>query len=668
MILPARTCDRLAAASIALATLVLLAVALIAHRIPLFGVETDLLADSFPAERALSSGHFTAATFQFRGPGYPMLLASGTRLAGGDEFLAARLLNVLATAVSLAAAYLVFRGFLGPPVGLAVALGLATNPVFVRAAIEAGTDMPALALALAATGLVIRGGGGRARVAAGCLAGLAILTRTNMVFLAPAGLATLAEGPGRGRRLLLYLAGLAVPVGGWVLAHAVVTGSLPADRNYVNVAYEVYGQGKTYDWFWLQTGNAFHSIADVLRYDPERLALHVARNALTRWLSDSRELMPVWIGAPALIGMIVAWRRHPGWRTMALHAGLSYLVLTLVFYNPRFFLYLLPFYLSGTFGLLLAPPAGRTAPEPSGEPGGRPAALRLAVAAALLFGSGVVAVSEARTTLHDPPVETRIAGEWLRGIGHPGQAVMARKPHVAYFAHMTYLPIPYAERFADFLAAARNARADYLFVSPIEIQSSPQLAVLSDPDVSLPGLAPIAHRMPVNGHGFSVYQLGPAGVSEAALEDSLLAAIRRYAARRPDEAWAHTYLGGQLVTMGRYWEALAPLAVAERLDPRVPLTARFQAVAHEELGEHDAAAAACQRALALVSEGSWELGYLGQIRLAQGRYAEARDELKQAMEGAPTDARYPPLYREAVRALADSLRATSKREGARRAP
>lgn len=666
MIPAARTCDRLAAATIALATLVLLGVVLVAHPIPLLGVETDLLADSFPAARALAGGHFTAATFQFRGPGYPLLLAGSSWLSGGDEFLAARLLNVIATAVSLAAAYLLMRAFLGPLVGLAVVLGLAANPVFVRAAFEAGTDMPALALGLAATGLAIRRGGPRACVAAGLVAGFAILTRTNMVFLAPAGLATLAAGAGRGRRLGAYLAGLIAPIGGWTLVHAAVTGSLPADRNYVNVAYEVYGQGKTYEWFWFQTGDAFHSLVDVLLYDPGRFARHVAGNALTHWLDDARQLMPVWIGAPALVGMVVAWHRRPGWRAMVLHAGLSYLVLTLVFYNPRFFLYLLPFYLSGTFGLLLAGADRVAAPGRAGPPTGTPR-VRLALAAALLIGSAAVAIAQARVALRDPPLEAKLAGEWLRGIGNPGQAVMARKPHVAYFAHMTYVPIPYADRFADFLAAARQARADYLFVSPVEITLIPQLSVLSDPDVSLPGLVPIAHRTLPNDRGFALYRLVPPGVAPATFEDSLLVAIRRYAARRPDQPLAQTYLGGQLVTMERYREALTALAVAERLDPRDPLTARFQAVAHEELGEHEAAAAACQRALALESQGSWEHGYLGEIRLAQGRYAEARDELRLAMEGAPTEARYPPLYREASR-LADSLRALPRPDGERRVP
>ena len=638
----------MAATAIAAVTIVLLIVVLAGHRTPLLGVETDLLGDSVPAARALASGHFTPASFQFRGPGYPLLIAVGSRLTGGDEFLAARILNVVAAAGALAAVYLMFRACVGPLAGLGVLLGLAANPVFVRAAIEAGTDMPAMALALAATLLVMRGGGVGTSAAAGALAGCAYLTRYNMVFLVPAGIGSLLIARAGGRRLAAYLTGLIVPVAGWMLMHAMVAGGLPQNQNYVNVAYEVYGQGMGYERFWVQTGNAFHSFADVVLHDPGRFVLHVARNALTRWLDDARELMPVWIGAPALIGMALVWRRRPAWPGLLLHFGLSYLLLTLVFYAPRFFLYLLPFYLSGTFGLLLANGSAPAKPVP---------VLRLGLAAALVVLSAVVAVAGARRLLADPPDETRVAGEWLRAFGHPGERVMARKPHVAYFARMEYVPIGYADAFSDFLAQARQAKADYLFVSETETGLIPQLSVLADPGVSLPGLTQIEHRVLREGHYLALYRLDAPEVPQAVFEDSLLETIRRFAARRPGQPWPRTYLGGQLVTMGRFREALTPLAEAERLDPGDALVARFQAVAHAELGELDLAAAACQRALALVPAGAWEWGYLGRIRLGQHRYAEARDALQRAIAGAPTDPTYPVLYREA----SDSLRATSRR-------
>src|SRR5439155_23910230 len=113
MFAPSRSVDRLAVAVVFAATLAWLALTLLAHRTPLYGVETDLLGDSFPATRALLSGHLEADRFQFRGPGYPLLLAGASRVAGGDAFLGARLLNVVAAGAAALAAFLLIRSVLG---------------------------------------------------------------------------------------------------------------------------------------------------------------------------------------------------------------------------------------------------------------------------------------------------------------------------------------------------------------------------------------------------------------------------------------------------------------------------------------------------------------------------------------------------------------------------
>jgi tetratricopeptide (TPR) repeat protein len=653
-----RVHDRLATALILLATLALLVVALVWHRIPLYGVETDLLGDSIPAARGLRHGHITPGSFVLRGPGYPILLAGASWLAGGDEFLAARLLNTVAAGAVAASAYLLFRAFLGSLVGLAVVAALVTTPVFVSAAIEAGTDLPALALGLVATWLATRKGGWRTSAGVGLLAGFAYLTRYNMVFLAPAAIASLLMARAEPRRLMACVAGFALPVGGWALAHLAMTGHPPRDLNFVNLAYEVYGQGIGHDRFRVQAETEFHSYFDVLLHDPARSALHVVRNIATRWLVDAHELMPIWIGALAVPGMVITWWRRPGWPAVTVHVVLAYLVLTLIFYTPRYFIYLLPFYLSGTFGLLLRAQVAAVS-DPTKSGGGLPRRVRLTgplVAIALIVVSAVTSIGETRRVLADPPEETRVAGELLRGLGRRGQRVMARKPHVAFFAAMDYVAIPYAEAFTDFLTAARSSGADFLFISEMEVRQHPQLSVLADSGVSLPGLVPIAHRALGGSHHFALYRLVPVDATIPVIEDSLIGAIQRYAARRPGEAWPQTYLGGHLVTMHRYRESLGPLAEAARLRPEDPLVARFQAMAHLALGEHEAAAADCERALRLVGDGAWERGYLGEIRIAQGRYVEALEQLVRAMRLDPANPRYASLYQ---RALADSVRAVS---------
>ena len=237
---------------------------------------------------------------------------------------------------------------------------------------------------------------------------------------------------------------------------------------------------------------------------------------------------------------------------------------------------------------------------------------------------------------------------------------MARKPHVAYFAGMRYLPLPYTESIPEFIARAQLAHADYLFYSAIEGTLAIQLSALADPDVSLPGLRPLASGGAGTARAFVLYRFVPDTPTPAEMQDSVLAVVRRYAARRPGQAWPALYLGGELVTSGLWREALGPLAEAERLDPSEPLVARFQAIALEALGDHEGAAAACERGIRVAPDGTWERAFLGHVRNLQGRYAEARELLRAAVAAAPANAEYASELARATRA-ADSVAASGAR-------
>src|SRR5258706_497512 len=117
-----------------------------------------------------------------------------------------------------------------------------------------------------------------------CLpAALAALTRTNALFLAPVALVTLARRPGWARALPAYAAGLAAPLAVWaaVARHA---GGLPPDRNYLNVAWELYGRGVPWDTFEATTGSRFHSMAGVFAFDPLAAAAHIVSNLVVQRL------------------------------------------------------------------------------------------------------------------------------------------------------------------------------------------------------------------------------------------------------------------------------------------------------------------------------------------------------------------------------------------------
>ncbi len=633
--------DRWAFAVITAFAGAMLWISLAGHPTPLYDVETDLIGDYIPAAKGLLAGHFDPHHFEFRGPGYPVLLAATIPLTGGDAYLAARMLNVAAAAAAAAFAYLLIRAFLGGTVALGTLLALVANPVFVRASIEAASDMPAAAIALAATWLAVEGRGMRALALSGLLAGWAVITRYNFAFLpAAAAIAVLARRKAA-RSALPYAAGFALPVGGWMLAQAAASGTPLANPNYLNLAFEVYGKREGWEQFWGASGGRFHSYLDVARYDPVRFATHLATNLATRWLEDARWLMPVWIGAFAVPGMLFTWWKRERWAAMLAAFLGCYAVLSLVFYAPRFFIYLLPFYLSGVIGLLLLPRVRNGTP-----PRVPPRMLRvwrtagpLAVAI-LVAASAMNAALSARRLLAAAPHETRLAGAALRALASPGESVMARKPHVAYFAGLGYVPLPDIESIPELFQAASSTGARYLFVSKIEAELRPPLEMLVDSGVSLPGLEPVAFAILDSTRYYALYRFSAPRVTRTAFEESLVATALRFVARRPGAPGPLSFLAGTLMEMGRFREALGPLREAARLAPSDERTARFEALAHSELGELDEAAAACERSLRLGSDDTWATAFLGHLRLQQGRAPEARDLLRRAVERVPASSSF----------------------------
>ena len=140
--------ERWGVPAIGLYTLVVLGVTVFLHQTPLYLVETDLLGQFIPAARELAAGVLVPAHFTYHGVGYPLLLAGLAPLCGGDSYLAARVLSALAAGGAAWLAWLLVRLIAGRTVALFALAGLLVNPTFLRYAVEAGTDAPALAASL----------------------------------------------------------------------------------------------------------------------------------------------------------------------------------------------------------------------------------------------------------------------------------------------------------------------------------------------------------------------------------------------------------------------------------------------------------------------------------------------------------------------------------------
>ena len=67
----------------------------------------------------------------------------------------------------------------------------------------------------------------------------------------------------------------------------------------LNIAFVVYGRQTQWDQFWASNGTQFHSLGEVIRYDPIAFMRGVIANLGTHWMHDSRVLLPLWLGLPA---------------------------------------------------------------------------------------------------------------------------------------------------------------------------------------------------------------------------------------------------------------------------------------------------------------------------------------------------------------------------------
>jgi len=112
----------------------------------------------------------------------------------------------------------------------------------------------------------------------------------------------------------------------------------------------------------------------------------------------------------------------------------------------------------------------------------------------------------AARVLYQLPVETREAGEQIRPFVHPGDKVLARKPHFAWYAGMTPLTLPLTDTLSSWGDAARRTGARWLFFSWPEAEMRPKFEWLLDSTSHAPGLTV---RAATSHWPALVYEIGP---------------------------------------------------------------------------------------------------------------------------------------------------------------
>ncbi len=174
------------------------------------------------------------------------VMALVARLDGGFRELPLHLAFDLFALGAALAMYDLAKRFTRP--SLVTTLLLVSSPVFVISAQSLMTDMPALALSLAALALFIRGTDrslGPALLLSGVLAGLAILTRYSALLVLPL-LCAYAVAQGRVRKAWPALLGVCAVLGLWVAQNLVVHGELHIVASARH--YRLFYAGRGFDW------------------------------------------------------------------------------------------------------------------------------------------------------------------------------------------------------------------------------------------------------------------------------------------------------------------------------------------------------------------------------------------------------------------------------------
>ncbi|MCK4305734.1 MAG: glycosyltransferase family 39 protein, partial [Candidatus Eisenbacteria sp.] len=328
------------------------------------GVETDFYGGMAPAAQKLSAGDFSVTDYPYRGPFYSVVLVL-VNLLVRDWYHSGVLLNLLCAAGSILLISRLHGRLYNRSVALATAVFTSLLYPFFIDAHKATSDHLFLFLALLSISLVIRDRAVAWRLfAGGVVCALAFLTRYNGVLLAfGAGIALLVVNPDRAswkRRLVwcgVFLLGFLIVSAPWFAKSLVETGQLLWTKNIKNITMAFYGASAGGD----DPAKEFESLGDLIASDRGYFVSRLGRNLVDHLGNDLRYLIDRAGSILVLLGVVRLLLRAPTRRQWALYsfAGVYFTGMGLVFYLPRFFVFLAVTYYALAFCVLFGSGGGR---------------------------------------------------------------------------------------------------------------------------------------------------------------------------------------------------------------------------------------------------------------------------------------------------------------------
>lgn len=475
------------------------------HLIGDYGVETDFYWDYAPAAGDILEGTFNLAHYNFRGPGYPLLLSLFIPLFS-DAFTAAKVLGLLAAGIALWFIYRLFLTCFNKQWAVWSIFFLALNPVFFEYSIRVGTDLPFVSICLVFYFLLVSKRFKGKILLTGALAGLAYLTRYNGIALLIGGVAWITLKPpneksGRMLSVIVFTAGFLAVVSPWWAILLVKTGNPFFNLNMSNIAYSIFGEGKfRWDDFWYsQSGDLIPDLFDMVIKNPVQVAAWYLSNLFRHFRLDIADLIGLEIGWLVVAGMV--WIIFKGTLNNPVGAVLTagsviFIVTGLVFYSLRFSLPLIPVYGALAVSFLS-----------SGEMARAPAWWKSKVSLPVVIGFLLLLVGiqgrfdDLRANLSEGPVHIYTLTRKKAVSDLPPGKMAARKPHAPYHLGHEFVVIPKVDSLDELVEWMQEKQVKYLFLNRYEALFRPQLYILLSKPEAHPMLRPVYLQLDVPEHG-----------------------------------------------------------------------------------------------------------------------------------------------------------------------
>ncbi|MCG8604721.1 glycosyltransferase family 39 protein [bacterium] len=156
---------------------------------------------------------------------------------------------------------------------------------------------------------------------------------------------------------------------------------------------------------------------------------------------------------------------------------LSFLLLCLVHYEPRYYLYIIGFFVLLPAHYLCSESRQSLPKRNSGKLIAKAAAYYVTVVVVLAFS-----LKEIKATIDSEPRELLEISRFLKEHVRESETIIARKPHIGFLSNLETKYFPEAKSLSELLEFAANEKADYLIYGEIEAKRRPELNFLLEPE------------------------------------------------------------------------------------------------------------------------------------------------------------------------------------------